>query len=151
MQLLRSLFFIEAAMGFNFIPVHVSGQHNNLADHLSRNRLSLFKQRAPPWPLTQLQSLRRYLPLQLQSGLAIRDLDQWVQFYFEQGLSSSTLKTYATGTKHFNDFCISHNITSPYPLSQSLLCYYVAHLAKQGLSPATIKVYLSLIATSRLL
>ena len=47
MQLLRSLFFIEAAMGFNFIPVHVSGQHDDLADHLSCNRLSLFKQRAP--------------------------------------------------------------------------------------------------------
>ena len=70
-------------------------------------------------------------------------MDQLVQFYFEQGLSSSTHKTYATGTKRFNNFCISHNIVAPFPLSQSLLCYYVAYLAKQGLTPATINVYLS--------
>ena len=47
MHLLRSLFFIEAAMGFNLLPVHISGVHNDLADHLSRNCLSLFKQKAP--------------------------------------------------------------------------------------------------------
>ena len=35
MRLLRSLFFIDTGMGFNFIPVHVSGQHNDLADLLS--------------------------------------------------------------------------------------------------------------------
>ena len=58
MHLLRSLFFVEAVMGFNFIPVHVSGRHNDLADHLSRNRLSLFKQKVPamaphPTPVPQ--------------------------------------------------------------------------------------------------
>ena len=58
MHLLRSLFFVAAVMGFNFIPVHVSGRHNDLADHLSRNRLSLFKQKVPamaphPTPVPQ--------------------------------------------------------------------------------------------------
>jgi len=58
LQLLRSLVFIEPAMGFNFIPVHVSGKYNVLADYLSCNRLSLFKQRAPtmashPTPIPQ--------------------------------------------------------------------------------------------------
>ena len=31
----------------------------------------------------------------------------------------------------------------PFPVSESLLCYFVASLARQGLAPATIKTYLA--------
>lgn len=36
----------------------------------------------------------------------------------------------------FLSFC---NVRSPFPVSESVLCYIVAFLARQGLSPATIK------------
>ena len=75
--------------------------------------------------------------------LALPQLDSLIQFYFEQGLSSSTHRTYTTGINRFNKFCTDHHINSPFPLSQSLLCYYVSYLADQGLSTGTIKVYLS--------
>ena len=31
-HLLRCLFFVEAVLGFNFLPVHISDVHNDLAD-----------------------------------------------------------------------------------------------------------------------
>ena len=55
-------------------------------------------------------------------------------------MSSSTHRTYATG---INNFCTYHNIQEPFPLSQPLLCYFIAYLANQGLSTGAIKVYLS--------
>ena len=42
MQMLRCLFFIEAARQFRIRAVHVAGVQNDLADDLSRNRLSSF-------------------------------------------------------------------------------------------------------------
>lgn len=70
-------------------------------------------------------------------------------FYFEQGLSQSSHSSYKSGIKKFQSFCTSHQITSPFPISQSLLCYYTTYLAKQKLSPATIKVYLSALRHSQ--
>ena len=75
--------------------------------------------------------------------LALEDLDSLIQFYFEQGLSSSTHCTYTTGINCFTKFCTDHNIHDPFPLSQPLLCYFVSYLANQGLLTGMIKVYLS--------
>ena len=75
--------------------------------------------------------------------LDIPELERLVQHYFEQGLATSTRKTYSAGIKKFTDFCSKFGIIQPLPADQSLLCYYVSFLADQGLSPATIKVYLS--------
>ena len=36
-----------------------------------------------------------------------------------------------------------YNIHNPFPLSEKLLCYYAAALAKQGLAPSSIKTYLA--------
>lgn len=62
---------------------------------------------------------------------------------FNSILSSSTHRTYTTRINRFNKFCTDNNINTPFPLSQSLLCYFVSYLADQGLSTGTIKVYLS--------
>ena len=48
MQLLRCLFFLEARFDCHLLASHIPGIHNELADHLSRNRASVFLQRAPP-------------------------------------------------------------------------------------------------------
>ena len=47
MQMLRCLFFIEAKRQFKLTAVHVPGVHNDLADDLSRNRLSTFLAKKP--------------------------------------------------------------------------------------------------------
>ncbi len=43
MQLLRSLFFLEAIYQFRLVAVHIAGVDNKLADDLSRNRFQEFK------------------------------------------------------------------------------------------------------------
>ena len=40
MHLLRCLFFVEAKHSFMFIPEHIPGKHNSIADKLSRDRMS---------------------------------------------------------------------------------------------------------------
>ncbi len=42
----------------------------------------------------------------------------------------------------FLSFC-NHRGTTPFPVSENLLCYFVAFLAQQGLAPSTIKTYLA--------
>ncbi len=46
------------------------------------------------------------------------------------------------GLKRFLSFCHDHRPT-PFPVSDHLLCYFVAFLAQQDLAPGTIKVYLA--------
>ncbi len=75
--------------------------------------------------------------------LVIPDLDAAVHHYFTRGLAPSTHRTYSSGINKYKQFCNQFNITSPIPVSQSLLCYFVAYLATAGLSPATIKTYLA--------
>lgn len=47
MHLLRCLFFFEATFNFAIKAMHLPGATNELADDLSRNRLSLFLQKSP--------------------------------------------------------------------------------------------------------
>ena len=47
-QLLRCLFLLEAKYDCHLVASHIPGAHNELADHLSRNRSSLFLQQAHP-------------------------------------------------------------------------------------------------------
>ena len=59
-----------------------------------------------------------------------------------RGVAGSTHRTYQTGSNRFIQFCRDNN-TQPFPVSERLLCYFVASLAQQGLAPSTIKVYLA--------
>ena len=47
MHLLRCLFFLEAYFEFELTAIHIPGVHNDLADDLSRDRLSSFLSKAP--------------------------------------------------------------------------------------------------------
>jgi len=42
-------------------------------------------------------------------------------------------------------FCAKFGVSNPFPISQALLCYYVAYLANNGLAYQTIKTYLTAI------
>ena len=48
MHLLRCLFFLEASFDCHLLASHIPGVQNELADDLSRNRLTSFLQKAPP-------------------------------------------------------------------------------------------------------
>lgn len=62
--------------------------------------------------------------------------------YFRSGLAPSTHQSYESAKRRFLQFCKQANFT-PLPLNENLLCRYVAYLAEEGLSPRTIKPYLS--------
>ena len=76
-------------------------------------------------------------------GLDIKSLDPAVQHFCQQGIAASTRKTYQSALNRFANFCSLYNILTPFPVSESLLCYFSTHLAGQKLSPQTLKVYLS--------
>ena len=78
-----------------------------------------------------------------QPRLDVSVLDPAVLHYCEKGLADSTHKTYNAAIKRFLSFCQLFNIQSPFPVSESTLCYFVAVLTKQGLAPGTINTYLA--------
>ena len=82
---------------------------------------------------------------ELQTRLDLFGLERDVQKCFELGLVSSTRKIYQAGINKFAQFCVSYNTTSPLPVSQSLLCLFISHLANLCLSRGTIKTYLAAI------
>ncbi len=48
-------------------------------------------------------------------------------------------------------FCTHFSIYSPLPTSESLLCYFAAYLARDGLAPASIRLYLSAVRHTQVL
>ena len=70
-------------------------------------------------------------------------LDAAVHFYCQKGLAESTHKTYRAGVQRFMQFCASMQISNPFPVSELLLCRFVAFLARSGLAPSTVKTYLA--------
>ena len=78
------------------------------------------------------------------NGLDIRALDPTVQHFCEQGIATTTRKTYQS-LRRFSEFCSLYNVLTPFPVSEALLCYYASFLAIQNLSPQTVKVYLAAI------
>lgn len=45
--------------------------------------------------------------------------------------------------KRFKSFCTLYNILTPFPVSESILCYFASYLAGEKLSPQSIKIYLA--------
>ena len=85
-----------------------------------------------------------------QSRLDVSVLDPAVLHYCEKGLADSTHKTFNAAIKRFLSFCQLFNIQSPFPVSESTLCY-VAVLAKQGLAPGMIKTYLAAVRHAQIM
>ena len=70
-------------------------------------------------------------------------LDQAVQHYCLLGLAPSTTRVYKAAEKRFSAFCVQYNITQPFPVTELLLCRFVASMAREGLAPNTLKTYLA--------
>ena len=108
---------------------------------LSRNKLPIFLSKVP-----QVNTEPSVIPPQLpqlghQGGLDLSHLDSTVQFFCVKGLATTTHRSYQSGLNRFCRFCIEHNVDH-FPVSESLLCYFVASLGRQRLAPSTIKTYL---------
>ena len=75
---------------------------------------------------------------------------EYVDIYCRRGLAESTHRTYQTGLKRYLSFCYAFNIT-PFPVSESQLCYFVTYLARQSISPATINTYLAAVRHAQII
>eukprot|EP00731_Ephydatia_muelleri_P013873 Em0007g1183a len=80
---------------------------------------------------------------QSRTGVALDDLEGSVQLFFRQGLAESTHRTYGSGMRCFHDFCVRFSVSSPFPISEKLLCYFSVFLADEKLSFPTTKTYLA--------
>lgn len=138
-HLLRCVFFWVAQFNFEHSVDHIPGRENT-ADRVA----VLF---------SSFPQVRRH-PTTLPSELvatngphAVLDITTLgaVQDFFKQGLAATTTRSYSSAKRKYIDFCQNLNI-SVFPISQKSACLFVAHLAKQGLRPQTISVYLSAFA-----
>ena len=68
---------------------------------------------------------------------------QSVQRNFQEGLASSTRRSYDTAMKTFDTFCSTFQLPDPFPVTETVLCSFAAYLADQGLSLQTVKSYLA--------
>ena len=72
----------------------------------------------------------------------IQSLGSTVQHLFKNSLAPSTRRTYESSKKRYLAFCQAMNL-HPCPITQGMLCLYVAHLYQDGLAHTSIKSYLS--------
>ena len=119
------------------------GRVNDLADDLSCNRLLSFLSKAPYMDKEPSRFPAQLPPLLLGGGNWMSTLDPDIHYYFERGLADSTHRAYQAGVNRYILFCCLYNVLNPFPVSESMLCYFVVALAREGLAPSTIKTYLA--------
>lgn len=73
----------------------------------------------------------------------ISALDDAVRLYCDRGIAESTGRTYRAGLNRYLSFCSLYGLSTPFPVSEIILCYFVTSLAQEGITPATIKTYLA--------
>ena len=70
-------------------------------------------------------------------------LDGAVEHYIDSCVAPATRSAYGTAHRRYTAFCGRFGVANPYPLTESILCRYVAFLGQEGLKHSTIKSYLS--------
>ena len=130
---------------FSLTASHIPGVYNDLADDLSRNRLPSFLCKMPNVDCTPSIIPHSLLQWLLHPNLdwTLPQLDRTVQFFCSQGIAQSTRQTYNSALRKFAEFYAAFEIISPFPVSESILCYFSSYLATKHLSPQTIRTYLS--------
>ena len=74
--------------------------------------------------------------------LDVARLEENVSFFLGQALAPATLRSYKSGQRRFLRFCQDARL-QPLPLTEQLMCMFVAQLGAESLSYQTIKCYLS--------
>ena len=83
------------------------------------------------------------MAIQNRPGLDIARLDPAVQYYCGKSIAPSTQQTYQSALNRFYAFCSLFNVTTPFPVSEEILCYFSSYLATQHVSPQSIRTYLA--------
>ena len=73
----------------------------------------------------------------------LTELDQAVQRYLGNCVAPSTRAAYCSAMRRYHNFCNRFKIQNPFPLTESIICRFVAFLDQEGLKHHTLKVYLS--------
>ena len=76
--------------------------------------------------------------------LDVTQLVPVIQGLFTAGLAESTRKAYQAGGIRYSKFCWEAGLT-PYPASEEVLLFFIAHLHQEKLDHGTIKSYLAAI------
>ena len=138
---MRCLFFFTAKYNFVLVAKYIPGISNTLVDALSRNKLLLPRSPGQTFCYTH-PTKPTGGPGPQEARLDFTGLDSLVHHYFQFSLAPSTQQAYMCGKKRYLMFCLCNN-TSPLPVVESTLCYFVATLAQEGLTHNTIRSYLS--------
>ena len=75
--------------------------------------------------------------------MVVTKLDATVQVLFGKGLATSTFRSYTSAQKRFLNFCAQFKISSEFPITENILCYFVSALSNNSLDHQSIKYYLS--------
>lgn len=137
MCLIRCLFFLEARFSFDLIASHLPGRENMLADDLSLVTAFLI---SSPRPSCQTQPQPLYHP-----SCRIYCWNMKVG-HLRAGQGTSPLLQPRISELHKEDvsswfessFCYAFGVLAPFPVSETMLCYFVTSLAQEGIAPATI-------------
>ena len=74
----------------------------------------------------------------------LAQLEENVSHFLGQALAPATLRSYKSGQARYFQFCQDAGL-QPLPLTEQVLCMFVAHLGTESLSHQTLKCYLSAI------
>ena len=95
-----------------------------------------------------VHSIYNYYYYIFYSALLVEGSEEWKQYqedadeFFAKGLAKSTLKSYQSGIRRYKSFCANLSCLS-FPIVEDTLSAFVASLAKEGVSHASMRVYLS--------
>ena len=146
MHLARCLAFITAKLDFHVVASHIKGAHNVRADALSRDKPLLVPLATPTGQARRstCAAVSSRSSDSVQAILDIQALDRAVDRHFQNGLASSTQRTYNSAKRRYLQFCKDKRIC-PLPAPERQLCWFVSSLALQSLCHSTIKSYLAAI------
>ena len=102
MQLLRTLWFFEAQFQIFLFIEHIPGMHNEADDMLSKKHIPIFHLLSSGTPPDSPHGHPR---------LDLTNLHSAVQHYYQQGLATSTHKSYQAGQSRYVKFCTDINRT----------------------------------------
>ena len=81
----------------------------------------------------------------------VSSLDRALLRYSNRGVADSTHRTYRSGLRRYLSFCYAFGVPAPFPVSETLLCYFVTLLAEEGAAPSTIRTYLAAVRHAQIM
>lgn len=81
----------------------------------------------------------------------VTELDEALLHYCNRGVADSTRRTYRSGVNRYLSFCCAFGVSTPFPVSELMLCYFITSLAREGIAPATIKTYLAAVRHAQII